>query len=79
MDKIFPCAKFFADGRTGAGLVALLMQATIVLWPLAARWAAQAHERLRIERLLDELSESNLPAVDPYASAPRKKFRQLAL
>ncbi|WP_297368068.1 hypothetical protein [Acidocella sp.] len=79
MDKIFPCAKFFADGRTAAGIMALLMQLTLVLWPFAARWATQAHERQRIERLLDELSEANIPTIDPYARAPRKKFRQMAL
>jgi hypothetical protein len=79
MDKIFPCAKFFADGRTGAGVAALFMQLTIILWPVAARWAAESHERLRIERMLDELSDAHLAITDPYAKSPLKKFSQLAL
>jgi hypothetical protein len=53
------------------------MQATIVLWPVAARWAYVSHERLGIERLLGELSETNRLTVDPYGGTP-KKFRQLA-
>ena len=75
--KIFPCVSFFADGRPVAGGIALLLQATLVLWPIATRWAYVAHERSGIERLLGELSDINRLAVDPY-SAPQKKFRQLA-
>jgi hypothetical protein len=57
--KFLPCAVFFADGRTVSGTVALFMQATLVLWPVASRWAFQAEERKGIEALLDELSEVN--------------------
>jgi len=55
--KFLPCAVFFANGRTVSGVVALLMQATLVLWPVASRWAFQDEERKGIEALLDELSE----------------------
>lgn len=75
--KIFPCVALFADGRPVAGFVALLMQATLVLWPVAARWAYESHERTGIEQLLNELSESNRVPSDPYRSVS-KKFRQLA-
>lgn len=75
--KIFPCVAFFADGRPFAGIIALLLQATLVLWPVAARWAFISRERSGIERLLGELSETNRLAVDPYGTVP-KKFRQLA-
>jgi hypothetical protein len=75
--KIFPCAAFFAEGRMGAGVIAALLQSTLVLWPLAARWASASHERTGIERLLGELSESHRLTVDPYGQTP-KKFRQLA-
>ncbi len=75
--KIFPCAVFFAEGRPVAGVVALLLQATLVLWPVAARWAFISQERSGIERLLGELSETNRLAVDPYGAVP-KKFRQFA-
>lgn len=75
--KIFPCVAFFADGRPVAGVIALLLQATLILWPVAARWAFVAHERVGIERLLGELSETNRLEADPYGTVP-KKFRQLA-
>ena len=75
--KIFPCATFFADGRPFSGVTALLMQATVVLWPVAARWAHESIERTGIERLLNELSETNRSPSDPYRDVS-KKFRQLA-
>ena len=75
--KIFPCVALFANGRPVAGCFAILLQATLVFWPVAARWAYVSHERTGIERLLSELSETNRLTVDPYGRAP-KKFRQLA-
>jgi hypothetical protein len=75
--KIFPCVALFSDGRPVAGTLAVFMQATVVLWPVAARWAYVSHERTGIERLLGELSETNRLTVDIYDHAP-KKFRQLA-
>lgn len=75
--KIFPCVALFADGRPVAGVFAMLMQATLVFWPVAVRWAYVSHERTGIERLLSELSETNRLSIDQYSSAP-KKFRQLA-
>jgi hypothetical protein len=75
--KIFPCVALFADNRPIAGIIAILLQATVVLWPVAARWAYLSHERTGIERLLGELSETNRMAVDPYGNTS-KKFRQLA-
>jgi hypothetical protein len=77
LSKIFPCVALFADGRPVAGTIALLLQASLVFWPVAARWAYVSHERTGIERLLSELSETNRLEVEPYAHAP-KKFRQLA-
>lgn len=77
LPKFFPCATFFTNGQTSSGCIALLMQATLVLWPVASRWAHEALERKGIETLLNELSEIHALAVDPY-SLPAKKFRQLA-
>ena len=75
--RYFPCGVFFSQGRPLAGVIALMLQATLIFWPVAARWATLFCERSGIERLLGELSESNRLAADPYA-APAKKFRQLA-
>jgi hypothetical protein len=75
--KIFPCVALFADGRPVAGCLAIVLQASLVFWPVASRWAFVSHERTGIERLLGELSETNRLDVDPYGRTP-KKFRQLA-
>lgn len=75
--KIFPCAVFFAENRPVAAGVALLLQVTLIFWPVAARWAYVAHERSAVERLLGELSETNRLPDDPYGRTP-KKFRQTA-
>lgn len=37
--KWLPFLYFHRSGRNGAALVALLLQMTIVLWPLASFWA----------------------------------------
>ena len=55
--KFLPCAVFFANGRAAGGVVALLMQASIVFWPVASRWAFQLKERRSVEALLDDLSD----------------------
>ena len=77
MGKIFPCVALFADGRPVAGAIAVLLQASLIFWPVAARWAYVSNERTGIERLLTELSDTHRLSVDPYGKTP-KKFRQLA-
>lgn len=76
LSQVFPCAAFFNEGRVFLGFVALLMQASLIFWPIAARWARQMNERSGVEKLLAELSETHRVPVDQYAQAP-KKFRQL--
>lgn len=51
-----PCATFFAAGRTGGGLLALLLQISLVGWPLAYRMARQIGDDHAVERKLSELS-----------------------
>ncbi len=75
--KILPCVVLFSDGRPVSGVCALFLQATIIFWPLAVRWAHVSRERSGIEQLLNELSEINRHDQDPYRFAP-KKFRQMA-
>jgi hypothetical protein len=71
----FPCATFFGEGRTAMGVLVLLLQATLVFWPLAARLARRETERTGIEELLNELSEANRKPEDAYRYAD-KRFRQ---
>jgi hypothetical protein len=77
LSRILPCASFFAEGRIFAGVMALLMQLSLVFWPAAARWARVTDEQSGMEKMLAELSETHRTTVDPY-SRPTKKFRQLA-
>ncbi len=74
---LFPCATFFAAGQTGTGVLTLLMQLSLVLWPTAAGMARQFAEDSGRQRLLFELSERHRQTADPYAHAV-KKFRQAA-
>lgn len=37
--KWLPCRYFWLTGRRGAGWIALLLQITLVLWPIASFWA----------------------------------------
>jgi len=75
--RSFPCSTFFSEGRWGAGVAALLMQASIVLWPAASRWAHQSQERESIEKMLNELSETHCTAQVKYRENG-KRFRQVA-
>jgi hypothetical protein len=75
--EILPCVAFFSEGRFIAGIIALVMQLTIVLWPFASRWAREMNERSGVERLLAELSEAHRIPSDPYGM-PAKRFRQMA-
>jgi hypothetical protein len=68
-----PCVSFFTAGRAVAGIVALLMQLTLVFWPAAAIWARRAANNPDVDRKLAEFAEVH--KVDPYMK-PAKKFRQ---
>ncbi len=82
---LLPCAPFFARGHRVAGLMALLMQLSIFLWPMAASWArkfsspdvARPRGKHNVDQVLAELARANRAPVDPYAKA-LKKFRQTA-
>jgi hypothetical protein len=72
-----PCAVFFRAGRILPGIGVLLMQISLVFWPMASRMARGMNEQSAVERLLAELSERHRLPVDPYAK-PAKRFRQAA-
>ncbi len=78
LSVLLPCSAFFTEGRIFAGTMALLMQLTLILWPVAARWARSTGQQTGMEKKLAELSETHRVHVDPYAKQPEKKFRQLA-
>lgn len=57
--KLLPCTVFLANGRVFAAIAALLMQVSLLLWPIASLWALRLEERKELETLLSELSEPN--------------------
>jgi hypothetical protein len=68
-----PCRLFFAAGRPKLGVIALLMQLSLVLWPLASDWARQFARDSDLEKRLDELvRDYRLPADHPHL--PKKRF-----
>ncbi len=78
VNVLLPCATFFAAGRGLAGTATLLMQASIILWPVAHRMARQVHEADAVDRKLNELSSAyKLPNHAIFAN-PSKRFRQAA-
>jgi len=72
----FPAGRFFNDGRLLFGLILLVLQVTIIFWPLAISIARRQVNRLGVERLLAELSDAYRPA--SAAGAPGKSFRKAA-
>ncbi len=72
---MFPSGVFFSAGRSLAGIAALLMQISLILWPLAVRWARRSVEQSGKDKILAELSDQH--RLDPYVRAS-KKFRQTA-
>jgi hypothetical protein len=72
----FPAGRYFSDGRFAFALILLVLQATIVFWPLAIAMARRHMERLGVERLLAELAEAHRPVTS--VDMPRKSFRKAA-
>jgi hypothetical protein len=75
--KLLPCVAFFRAGRVVPGIGVLLLQLSLIFWPVANRMARELNERSGVERLLAELSERHRPPADHYAK-PKKRFRQAA-
>ena len=67
-----PFATFFSAGETRLGLVALLMQLSLVLWPEAVRRARAFAEARGVQRMLDEFSQAH----QKPEAAPTKSFRR---
>ncbi len=79
---IAPCMTFFLSGRLALGVLTLLMQVSLLLWPMAVRWAKEVKEQDNIQRLLQGLSETYRPVLvstaGPVYPATFKKFQQPA-
>jgi len=53
---VCPWLGAFRAGRVTLGLLILAMQLSLVLWPIAVRWAKQLSHEHRIQALLDQIS-----------------------
>ncbi len=72
-----PCRLFFSAGRTKLGVITLLMQLSLVLWPLASDWARQFARDTDLEKRLDELvKDYRLPTA--HLHQPKKRFATVA-
>lgn len=74
INQVFPCVTFFNEGRVVMGIAVLLLQLSVVFWPLAVQLGRRKYEQTGIDKLLTEFSEAHQSALDPY-SRPVKKFR----
>jgi hypothetical protein len=72
---LLPCAFFFNQGQYRLGMMALLMQLSLVMWPAAVRLVRSEKQRNGMQRLLAEFSDLHM--ADPYARTP-KTFRRAA-
>jgi hypothetical protein len=72
----FPAGRFFSDGRLTFAMILVMLQATIIFWPLAVSMARRHIERLGVERLLAELADTHRPISG--VELPTKSFRKAA-
>jgi hypothetical protein len=75
---LLPCVTFFSAGRGAAGLLNLLMQATIVLWPLAYIWARHFNRADGVRRVLTDFSQTYEIPRSAHVR-PSRRFRQADL
>jgi hypothetical protein len=54
--KLLPFRRFFAAGMYGRGALVLLLQMSLVFWPLALRMARQHEEARGVQKVLDQLA-----------------------
>ncbi len=57
---VLPCAAFFSEGLVLPGIVALFMQASLVLWPVASRWARVTTGNSGVQKRLAQVVGSGL-------------------
>lgn len=50
-----PWLQFFTIGRPIAGLVCLLLQLTIIAWPIAAIWSVYALSQYKTDRKIEQM------------------------
>jgi hypothetical protein len=70
----FPSGGFFGAGQSGRGVLLLLLQASLIFWPMAVRIARAQADHAGTQRMLDELARSHQPALG-MSGAPAKRFR----
>jgi hypothetical protein len=53
---VLPCAIFFRSGRRLDGFLNLLLQLTVIFWPVALAWAREVKRAHGVTALLSEIS-----------------------
>jgi len=76
--SLCPCIAFFKGGKVQSGVIALLMQLSVLFWPAAVAWAREYEHQTAISSLLaDYASKYPVPMsvlVDQYRPRTRAKF-----
>ena len=76
-DRVFrPYRTFLAAGLWGRAILVLLLQLSLIFWPLAVRMARNFSDARGVQNLLNEFSHDYYVPGD-YRDAPVKRFRQL--
>ncbi len=78
VSMLSPCVTFFSAGRPGAGSLSLLMQMTILLWPLAFAWARHFNRAAGVKQVLSDFSCAYKIPRSAHVR-PRKRFRRAVL
>ncbi len=56
---LLPFSVFFTIGRPFQGILCLILQLTLIGWPLAAIWAVYALSQFKTDRKIVEIMRSN--------------------
>ena len=71
-----PCRTFFAAGLYGRAILVLLLQLSLIFWPIAIRLARNFNEARGVQNLLNEFSY-RYHVLEGYRGTPAKRFRRL--
>lgn len=70
-----PYRGFFEAGRIGTGFLVLLMQLSLVFWPLAIRLSRQLDEERNVQHMLNAIAQDY--PVGPERMSSKKRFRHV--
>ncbi len=67
-----PHRRFFEAGQHGNGVLVIILQFSLIFWPLAIKMARRFEEDLRVQDMLNSFAQANQ---DRFPLRPSKRFR----